>query len=87
VVGFASLVGRFPQHELTIHRLHAQSAEFRAICADYEEALAALRYWEAARGAEDARAREYRQLAEELEAEIARFVEIAEKCGHPDGGD
>ena len=68
----ASLVERFPRQELAIRRLHGRDAGFRALCGDRELALAALRHWEAA-GVED-RAREYRELLAEIEAEIGALL-------------
>jgi hypothetical protein len=85
--GAAFLIGRFPQHELSIHRLYASSADFRAICEDYEEALRALRYWQAACGDADAKVLEYREFVKELETEILQLLEAAQKCGHRDEGD
>ena len=46
MAGVSALVSRFPQHELVIHRLWAREGEFRAVCGEYEAALAALRHWE-----------------------------------------
>ena len=43
----AHLIHRFPECELAIHRGYAQDSEFRGLCDDYEEAVTALRYWEA----------------------------------------
>jgi len=68
----ASLVERFPRQELAIRRLHGRDAGFRALCGDRELALAAHRHWEAA-GVED-RAREYRELLAEIEAEIGALL-------------
>ncbi|MDL2410080.1 hypothetical protein PY650_31585 [Rhizobium calliandrae] len=69
------LISRFPHRELSIRRLFAHSAEFRAICADYEEALAALQHWETANY--DAKAQEYRVFAAELEMEILRMLDLS----------
>jgi hypothetical protein len=70
------LINRFPNHELSLRRLFAHSAEFRAICADYEEALAALHHWESA---SSSKAQEYRDLAAELEMEILRKLDLPNK--------
>jgi hypothetical protein len=74
MTGMTMLVSKFPQHELTIYRLWKQDTEFRTVCGDYEDALAALRHWE---GLEPAagRAREYRELVSELEEEIMQMVD------------
>ena len=71
----AALAARFPDRELALRRLHAQDADFRGICDDYEEALTALCYWQGKQDA--ARAEEYRQLAEELEAEILAALDCS----------
>ena len=69
-----TLVSRYPQHELTIHRLWARDGEFREVCGDYEAALAALRHWESLEPA-PGKAREYRELVSELEEEIMQMVD------------
>ena len=68
----AHVLSRFPTAELVIHRLYVQDPAFRGICDDYEEAVAALRHWEACN---DARAGDFRLLASEIEAEIADFLD------------
>jgi len=65
-----SIFTRFPQRELDIRRRCARDAQFRSVCADYEEAVAALRHWQEA-GTEGApKVEEYRHFLNELEAEI-----------------
>jgi hypothetical protein len=66
----AAIVTRFPLRELEIRRRCARDPTFREICEDYGEALQALRHWEAAGPAGAARANDYRQMLQELEAEI-----------------
>ena len=68
------LISRFPHLELSIRRLFAHSAEFRAVCEDYEEAMSAMRHWQATNSV--AKAQEYRAFASELEAEIGRMLEL-----------
>jgi hypothetical protein len=69
-----AIISRLPASELQIRRRCARDAIFRAICADYEEASKALRYWEqqAVGGGtgERGRVEEYGMLLAELEAEI-----------------
>lgn len=69
-----SIVSRLPEQELQIRRRCARDDQFRAICADYEEASKALRHWQAQSISEDAakagRAEEYQSFLAELEAEI-----------------
>ena len=81
----AALAALFPDRELALRRLHAQDADFRGICDDYEEALTALRYWQGKKDA--ARAEEYPQMAEELEVEILAALDCPRACRpHPDDG-
>lgn len=65
-----SIVARFPQRELDIRRRCARDPHFRAICADYEEATAALHYWQRVAKDGDRRVAEYAAFLGELEAEI-----------------
>jgi hypothetical protein len=82
----ASIVGRFPERELEIRRLCARDPEFRAICDDYEEAVAAYGRWQEVGPASAARAEDYRVLAEELAAEILAALDRPRDCGgNPDG--
>ena len=74
---YALVLGeRFPARELEVRRLYARDEEFRCACEDYEEAMKALQHWECIeRNA--ARADEYRQLADEIAAEIAARLDAA----------
>ncbi len=65
-----SIVARLPQRELEIRRRCAQSVQFRSVCADFEEAAKALRYWQGAGRGGDRMVEEYIELLGELEAEI-----------------
>ncbi|MER2507876.1 hypothetical protein [Amaricoccus sp.] len=65
------VLSQFPSAELAIHRFYARDADFRSICDDYEEALAALRHWQG----DAARATDFQRLATELESEIAAFLD------------
>lgn len=65
-----SIVARFPQHEFKIRRRCVRDARFRSICADYEEATAALRFWQKAAGDGNRKVTEYANFVGELEAEI-----------------
>lgn len=78
----AHVVSRFPDSELAVHRLYARDTAFRAVCDDYEESLAALERWEPV---DAARADDFRQLASEIEAEIAAYLKRPASGGHPDG--
>jgi hypothetical protein len=68
LTSLASLAARFPDRELAIRRLCHRDSEFLGVCEDYEEAVAALRRWQAR--ADEAKAEEYRRLVAELEEEI-----------------
>lgn len=66
-----SLERRFPERAGAIrHRMQDDSA-FRELCTDYEEAAAALDYWQSPPQRSEAKTREYRDLLAELAAEIA----------------
>lgn len=65
-----AIVNRFPQRELQLRRRCRRDAAFRAICADYEEATAALRRWQGAGEAGEPKVAEYATFLGELEAEI-----------------
>ena len=67
------LLKRFPYLEKAINDKFDSSEEFRTLCRDYVDAVAALTHWEdQARPTAKAKERiiEYRQLVENLEAEI-----------------
>jgi hypothetical protein len=68
LTSLASLAARFPDRELAIRRLCHRDSEFLGVCEDYEEAVAALRRWQARE--DEAKAEEYRRLVAELEEEI-----------------
>ena len=72
-----AVVSRFPRHELAIRRLYTRDATFREICADYDEALRALQYWQSAAGSSDPRVEQYRELVNELETEILGLLEAS----------
>jgi hypothetical protein len=65
-----AIVARFPTREFEIRQRCVRDPEFRSVCADYEEAAAALRYWQKAATEGDRRVEEYQSLLDELEAEI-----------------
>lgn len=67
---FQSLIERLPQRELDIRRRYRRDAYFRSVCADYEEAAAALRRWRNVAEPARAKADEYSCFLQELEAEI-----------------
>ncbi|MCF3935367.1 hypothetical protein L1787_18390 [Acuticoccus sp. M5D2P5] len=70
-----SIVERFPERELELYRRCARDARFRAVCADYEEASAALLRWQNVPATGPGRVDEYRHLLAELEVEILAQLE------------
>jgi len=76
-----TLVSRFPRHELAMHRLYVADPTFRTICGDYDEALRALRYWQADGSDSGCRIEQYRELLDDLESEILNKIGIAERYG------
>jgi hypothetical protein len=80
VLKLASIIGRFPAHELAIRRICTSHPEFRGVCEDYDEAAAALLRWDAA--GDQQRADEYRQITRDLEAEILQVLD-AQAVGPP----
>ncbi|MDE5460347.1 hypothetical protein [Bradyrhizobium sp. CSS354] len=73
-----SIVARFPQRELEIRRRFMRDAQFRAVCADHEEAMRALRHWQHAARVGDPdgnrKAAEYEQIVAELEQEALAYL-------------
>jgi hypothetical protein len=65
-----SIVARFPQREFEIRRRCMDDADFRSICANYEEAAAALRHWQKVAKDGDRRVKDYTDIVGELETEI-----------------
>jgi hypothetical protein len=68
--GIRSIVARFPHREFDIRRLCVRDPRFRSICADYEEAARALRYWQQDAHAGDRMVVEYASFLCELEEEV-----------------
>jgi len=64
------LESHFPDRSLTIGRLLRDDPDFRELCDDYEDATSALNFWLSPPGRSETRARGYRELVVELEAEI-----------------
>lgn len=69
------LVTCWPHRELSIRRLFTRNADFRALSEDYEEALRAMRHWQAL--GSQLKAEEYRSLSAEIEIEIVRMLDLA----------
>ena len=65
-----SIVIRYPEREFEIRRRCTYDAHFRSVCADYEEASAALRNWQKAVEGCNRRVEEYASFLAELETEI-----------------
>ena len=74
-----ALARRFPQHASKIRRLHARDPDFRSICDDYGLAQRALKHWEAVgQAAPPGRVEEYREIVQELEAEVLAILQAFE---------
>lgn len=71
---FHSVIARHPGRELEIHRLCASNPQFRAICADFEEAAAALCHWQSKLPADDPKVTQYADLLHELNTEIVAHL-------------
>lgn len=65
-----AIIARFPEREFQIRRCVASDAQFRSVCADYEEAAAALRRWQEAGDGKEGMTEEYSRFLAELEREI-----------------
>ncbi len=72
-----SLARRFPGQADRFDRLVHENDLFQSICEDYEEAVRAHQHFAAEAGGTDARAEEYRQIVQELEAEAAAVLKNA----------
>lgn len=66
-----TLIRRLPGKAERIRRQFWQDAEFRAVCQDYQDAMAAVARLEIS---DPQRAEEYRQLAAELFAEAKQML-------------
>ena len=70
------LVQRFPDHWGQILEVCAGNEQFLGLCRDYEDAVRAARRWQTERNEEARqRAREYVDLAGQLERELLLFLE------------
>ena len=67
---------RFPDRELEIRRLFGRDEDFRNACRDFDLAVKALKHWECVENSA-ARMAEYRQIVDEIEAEIAALLDAA----------
>jgi hypothetical protein len=73
-----AVIRRFSAQELAVRRLHASDPDFRALCEDYATAICAFERWRD----DEAKAEHYRQIIEELEDEIAEFLEAQQRIPH-----
>jgi hypothetical protein len=70
------LLDRFQDRELEIRRLLGRDEDFRSACRDFDLAVKALKHWECVEHSA-ARMAEYRQIVDEIEAEIAALLDAA----------
>lgn len=75
-----SILARFPQYELDIRRRCACDEGFRSICTDYQEASAALRYWQNSCEKGNQNALYYESFVRELETEIFAVLGVRMTC-------
>lgn len=75
MIKIEAIVSRLPDHELAIRRLCALDAAFLALCVDFEDGAVALRRWSEAGATYSARAEEYRELLDDLVAEILKDLD------------
>ena len=74
-----AVINRFPAQEGLIMRSALADEAFRSLCEDFGDAEFALRKWnDATSQAREVRLREYRELVDELAAEIERTLESKE---------
>jgi hypothetical protein len=74
---FNSLNESFPDFSLTIRRLLRDDPAFEELCDDFEDATNATNFWLSPPHRSEKRAREYRDLADEIAAEIDAALRIA----------
>ena len=73
-----AVIERFPQREAAIRMRHENDAGFREVCLDFAEACRALDYWQAmSEESVEQVAEQYRDLLQELEAEILEVLQEA----------
>lgn len=74
-----SIVARFPKREIEIRRCFMRDVQFRAVCADHEEAMRALSHWRnaAEKGDPEAtrKAADYERLVVELQQEALTYLD------------
>ena len=69
------LIERFPSHWGQIIELADKSERFRSLCADYESAVGAARWWRKTdRRDASRRVKEYLDMVRNLETEIAEML-------------
>ena len=74
--GLFDLYERFPDRKETIKKRFAQSENFKDLCSDYQECLAALEYWKRSEANYAFRRRqEYKVLLQELEEEVLEYLD------------
>lgn len=73
--GLFTLYERFPEHREAIKARFVQNKNFKTLCSDYRECLAALKHWNRSAADEAAlRQREYQSLLQELEEEVLQHL-------------
>ena len=74
------VIERFPERQPSLERLWEVNPSFQSLCDEYENCVAALKYWQLSAGEEERDYRgEYAALVPELEAEILEYLECSAK--------
>jgi hypothetical protein len=69
------VIERFPEHQPSLERLWEVNSSFQSLCDEYENCVAALKYWQLSAEQEARHYRdEYAALVPELEAEILYYL-------------
>lgn len=72
----AAAISRFADRSNLLHQLILQNPDFRSLCEDYGEAVAAFKYWSTDNNpVSSQRKSEYLRLIEELESDIRAYLE------------
>jgi len=81
--GLPAVVHRFPARAQAIRQLALADESFRALCADFAAAEAALRRFSEAPSASEDRCNEYEALVDELLAEVGEALDAYDSRVEP----
>ena len=78
----ASVLENFPEAPARIRELFLQSPSFQSLCEDYQDCLAAWKYWRQATSEEaPALGQSYAELLQELEQEVRQYLGLEQVPG------